>query len=100
LEATSIKLSVVHIQPTSQLRITMYDLEFELGAFSEPWEIEVGAADDKTRSRLGGSTKVTRNAVERKGNITKVPFWARIGTEANSTLKASPARDAVKAEDS
>jgi len=90
LERTSIRLSVGHIQPTSQLRITMHDLEFELGAFSEPWELEAAGADDKTRSRSGGSAKTSRTAVDRKGNITKVPLWAHIGSQASSTLKASP----------
>jgi len=76
----------------------MHDLEFELGAFSEPWELEAATADDKTRSRLGGGTKTSRTAVERKGNITKVPFWAHIGSQASSALKASPLKDAAKRE--
>ena len=89
MEATAIKLVVRPVQPVSQLRISLQDTSFELGAFAEPWELEADAADEQARIRSSGLGRPGRLGVERKGNVTKVPFWAHVGDLAMTTLQVS-----------
>lgn len=87
LEATKIKLVVRQVQPTSQLKISLQDTSFDLGAFSEPWELEAEAGQAKNRTRSAVTTRPGRTGVERKGNVTKVPFWAHVGNQAVTSLQ-------------
>ena len=87
LEATKIKLVVRQVQPTSQLKISLQDTSFDLGAFSEPWELEAEAGQAKNRTRSAVTTRPGRTGVERKGNVTKVPFWAHVENQAVTSLQ-------------
>jgi hypothetical protein len=84
-----IKLAVRQVQPVSQLRISLQDTSFDLGAFSEPWELEADTGEGKSRTRSAATSRPGRTAVERQGNTTKVLFWAHVGNQAETTLQVS-----------